>query len=279
MQKAHDASYNSYWKNLPDITTPIVAEQLNRNELTVDTLDDRIVTFDTTKADETDMLVAFKSVSFDSSTGVFTFTKFNNTTVDVNTDLEKIAVNFDYDDDPTSAHYQQLIITLLDGTVKYIDMSALITQYEFNNSSTIAFTVGSGGAISAAVIDGSITEAKLQPNFLADCRSERTKAETASSNSEAWAVGQRSGSDVPSTDETYHNNSKYYAGLADDRATDAEQAKQDAEDAVDEIYTALNMVQFTVDFTTGELMYTDDTAYIFTVNETTGNLEWEVQSV
>lgn len=29
---------------------------------------------------------------------------------------------------------------------------------------------------------------------------------------EAWAVGQRDGVDVPSTDETYHNNAKYYAG-------------------------------------------------------------------
>ena len=28
---------------------------------------------------------------------------------------------------------------------------------------------------------------------------------------EAWAVGQRNGVDVPSTDPTYHNNSKYYA--------------------------------------------------------------------
>lgn len=33
-------------------------------------------------------------------------------------------------------------------------------------------------------------------------------------NAEAWAVGQRGGVDVPSTDETYHNNSKYYAGQA-----------------------------------------------------------------
>lgn len=30
-------------------------------------------------------------------------------------------------------------------------------------------------------------------------------------DSEAWAVGQRDGSDVPSTDPAYHNNAKYYA--------------------------------------------------------------------
>ena len=30
-------------------------------------------------------------------------------------------------------------------------------------------------------------------------------------NSEAWAVGQRDGQDVPSTDPTYHNNAKWYS--------------------------------------------------------------------
>lgn len=33
-------------------------------------------------------------------------------------------------------------------------------------------------------------------------------------NSEAWAVGQRNGIDVSSGDETYENNSKYYANYA-----------------------------------------------------------------
>lgn len=33
-------------------------------------------------------------------------------------------------------------------------------------------------------------------------------------NAEAWAVGQRNGADVGSTDPTYHNNAKYYAEIA-----------------------------------------------------------------
>ena len=33
-------------------------------------------------------------------------------------------------------------------------------------------------------------------------------------DAEAWAVGQRDGVDVPDTDETYHNNSKFYALVA-----------------------------------------------------------------
>lgn len=39
--------------------------------------------------------------------------------------------------------------------------------------------------------------------------------------SEAWAVGQRGGTDVPSTDPAYHNNSKYYSEQADTSATNA----------------------------------------------------------
>ena len=47
------------------------------------------------------------------------------------------------------------------------------------------------------------------------------------SNAEAWAVGERKGVPVNETDQTYHNNAKYYAGkTAEDRAatSQAEQA-------------------------------------------------------
>ena len=221
MQKAHDASYNDHWRNLPDISSPILAEQLNRIEQSVDTIDDRVVLFDTTKANQTDLLQTVKTVTYTDSTGTFVFTLWNGTTITINTDIEKVAVNFDYDDDPTSAHYQSLIITLDDGTVKYVDLSALITEYEFTDTSTIDFSIAQDGSISAIVKDGSITEAKLEPNYLANIRIEVGKAEAAATaaegsaeDSEAWAVGQRNGTDVPSTDETYHNNAKYYAEQA-----------------------------------------------------------------
>ena len=40
-----------------------------------------------------------------------------------------------------------------------------------------------------------------------------TTATTKAEDSESWAVGKRSGSDVPATDPAYHNNSKYYFDL------------------------------------------------------------------
>lgn len=221
MQKAHDPSKNQSWRNYPDITTPILAEELNRNETSVDTIDDRVVAMDTTKANQADLLTTLADVSFNSSNGKFTFTKKNGSTVEVDTDLEKLAINFDYDDDPTSAHYQQLIITLADGTVKYADLSALITQYEFTDSSQIHFTI-TNGVISATVIQGSITENMLQPNFLADCRTAKTGAETAQSGAEAqalvaegYAKGTQNGQAVGPDSPYYHNNSKFFKDQAE----------------------------------------------------------------
>ena len=219
--KAHDASKNTYWENYPSIASPIIDAELNRNEVSVDTVDDRILTLDVTKAEQSDLLLAMKGVTLNSTTGVLTFTLFNNETIVIDTLLEKIAVNFDYDDDPTSAHYQNLIITLEDGTVKYIDLSALITQYEFVNSSTIGWTIGNDGTVTAYVIDGSITESKLQPNFLADCRAAKSGAESAEANaiakalvSEGYANGKQNGVPVTSESPYYHNNAEYFKDQA-----------------------------------------------------------------
>ena len=49
-----------------------------------------------------------------------------------------------------------------------------------------------------------------------------TNAQNSSYDSEAWATGKRNGEDVPSTDPTYHNNARYYAGLGSDIIQDNE---------------------------------------------------------
>ena len=46
------------------------------------------------------------------------------------------------------------------------------------------------------------------------------------SNAEAWAVGERHGVPVNSTDQTYHNNSKYYAEQAAESAEALEEARE-----------------------------------------------------
>ena len=82
-------------------------------------------------------------------------------------------------------------------------------------------------------------------------------------DSEAWAVGERGGTPVSSGDETYDNNSKYYAGLS-----------HNYWDLVD---AAVSMVTPTVNmnFITGELEITG-TSLVFSINDTTGDLEWDI---
>lgn len=275
MQKAHDSTYNDYWRNYPNIGTPIVQDQLNRNETTVDIIDDRVIVLDSSKANQTDMLQAVRSIGYTAATGTFRVTFFNGTYIDIDTDIEKIAINFDYDDDPTSPNYQKIIITLQDGTKKYIDLSALITEYEFNSSQTIQAIV-SGGNVSFEIINGSVTEDKLEPNFLANCRIEVALAEGYAEESEAWAVGERGGIPVTEGDDTYQNNSKWYAQQSSNSADSALVTKGECEDILEEVQAAASNFIFWVDFETGEMMYEDTSNYSFSINTTTGNLEWEV---
>ena len=97
----------------------------------------------------------FKSVAFDAGTGVFTFTKENGTTVTVDTALEKVAVNFAYDEDT-----QSLLLTLADGSTQRVSLAAFLTTTEFEDSNTIEWSV-SGSKVRATVKSGSITDAML----------------------------------------------------------------------------------------------------------------------
>ena len=217
MQKAHDSSYNNYWRNYPNVTTPIVQDQLNRNETTVDTIDDRVVAMDTTKANQTDLLTCLANVTFDEDTGIFTFYRKNGTTFELDTDLEKVVTNFDFDNNPSSPHYQQLILYLTDGTVKYIDLSAFITNTEFVATDTIQPQVN-GGVVRMNVINGSITAEKIQPNYLADVTLQAqasaqsaTASEDSATLSRSWAEG-----GTGTRPDEDRQNSKYYADLAEE---------------------------------------------------------------
>ena len=57
-------------------------------------------------------------------------------------------------------------------------------------------------------------------------------AEDSAEDAEAWAVGKRGGTDVPSTDPTYENNAKYYAGKAKDIRDEIQDIKEEAEQAI-----------------------------------------------
>ena len=202
------------WLNRPSTNTPLNATNLNAGDSAIDKLDDRIITLDTVKADMQVVNGMVADISVNDADGVITVTYKNGSTKTYDTNLEKIAVNFTYD-----YSTQRLVLTLSDGSKQYVDMSALITQYEFKDSTTIAFSVDSTGKVSASIKNGSITDAMLETGYLANITAQATKAEsmansaTTSSNSaydnaklsQSYAIG---GSGVRDGEDT--DNAKYY---------------------------------------------------------------------
>lgn len=232
------------WENLPSEKTAVNESNLNKMDLTVDNLDDRVVAMDASKVDLAKANELVKEILWDESNGTLTVVKMNGSRAVIDTKLEKLAVNFTY-----NPQTQQLVITLDDGTTQNVDLSSLITEYEFLESDTIAFEIADG-KVKAIVKNGSITEDKLQPNFLADIKVESAKAAAS----------------AKSAKESEANAAK--------SATDAKDSADRVQVIESEINKKLTMAEFDLN-DDGELVYTDNAAYNFTV-DSNGNLNWEV---
>ena len=144
----------------------------------------QILSLDTAKLDKTDAQGLFRDVSFNRNNGTIVFTLYDGSVKTIDTLLEKLAVNFDFDRET-----QRLIVTLDDGTEKYVDLSAFVSQYEFTDSDTAVWVLGDSGEVSVKIREGSIEEKHLRPDYLADLRAE---AEKALASSREAAESQRS---------------------------------------------------------------------------------------
>lgn len=205
------------YKNFPSEDTPLNETNMGAMDRAIDEHDNRIVALDAAKVDLTKANELVKEILFDESNGTLTVVKMNGSKAVIDTKLEKLAVNFKYD-----PQTQQLVITLDDGTVQNVDLSSLITEYEFLDSDTIAFEIA-GGKVKAIVKNGSITENHLAPEYLAEIRTQVGKAETSAKSADAseksavsssalaksYAVGGTGTRDGEDTD-----NAKYYAEQA-----------------------------------------------------------------
>lgn len=205
------------WENYPSEETPLNESNLNRMDFAIDQIDDRVVAIDTEKADVTvvDNLIA--SFTVDDETGVITITKQNGAQVTIQTTLNKLAINFGYD-----YSSQELLLYLNDGTVARVNLSALIQNNEFANTSTINLSVSNAGIVTAAVVDHSIGDDQLRTDYLADIRTSEAHADqyqqdsqNFSFDSEAWAKGTRASNPVESGTDGYQDNSKYYRGRSE----------------------------------------------------------------
>ena len=188
------------------------------------------------KADKADTDLHFKAIGFDATTGTFTFTRENGTSVEVDTALEKVAVNFSYD-----ASTEELVLTLADGSTQRISLAALISTFDFVDSSTVAFGV-SGGTVTAQVKAGSITDEMLSTalvEYLEGLVSNAESSEIAAAGSAQSAAGAAEDSEAAAASATAaadeagaaSQSATTAAGAAADDADRAETAAAAAEDS------------------------------------------------
>lgn len=89
-----------------------------------------------------------------------------------------------------------------------------------------------------------------------------TAAATSESNAEAYAVGKRNGTDVPSTDPTYHNNSKYYSELAETSETNAAASEQAAKLSEQNAAASEDILSFYANFIIPHFVIQNNRLYI-----------------
>lgn len=260
------------WENYPSEETALNATNLNRTDYAINEIDNRVISLDTEKLDKSTGYGLITNVELNNETGILTVSYLNGTSTTYQTILNKVAVNFRFDQAS-----QSIVITNEDGSKESIDLSAFVTQYEFSNTSTVAFT-NTSGVISANLVEGSIGERYLRPNYLSDikvseanAKKSEASAEVSAILSKSWAVGDTSGSRA---DEDI-NNSKYYSQLAESSAIHCDEVETRSQELLDAAISKVTDTSFYLDFETGMLMY-ESAAYGFHIDYGTGNLMWEV---
>ena len=184
---------------------------------------------DTSKANVADLLTDVVNVAYNTTTGVWTFTRRNGTTVKFDQNIEKIPVSF------SMSAAGVITMTTADGTQYTADIATLIKLYTFQDSSVIDFTTTTDGSgnktITATIVAGSITDSMLQTNYLADITVQAQNA--AASADDALASANNANADALMAESHNHGNT----GIRQDEATDnakyykeqAEQSELDAE--------------------------------------------------
>lgn len=217
------------WENYPSIQTPLNEQSLNKMDGSVDEIDNRVISLDTRKFDKSEAQNLIKSLTFNPDNGVFTITYYNGSTATIDTLLEKLAVNFDFDETT-----QRMVIYLSDGTEKYVDLSAFLTPLEFIDSDTIDFQLVETGKVTAIVKEGSIKEKHLQPNYLAEIKVEVAKAQLSESNA---AQSKANAENSAKLAESYAHGG---TGIRDEEDSDnAKKYKELAEQAYENIQNSI----------------------------------------
>lgn len=197
------------WEDYPSENTDLDAYNLNQMDYAIDALDNRIISQDALKVDKSAINGNIADWTMDETTGVITITKYNGEKIIFDLNIEKIPVVFSMSDDGI------ITMTTEDGTQFTADIGSMIPVLTFEDSATIAVSVtgtGKNKTYSFSIKTGSVTDAMLQPNYLADIRVESANAsayaQSANAKSvlaESYAIGGTGTREGEDTD-----NAKYY---------------------------------------------------------------------
>ena len=168
------------WVNKNDgQTTPLGATNLNKMDAAISEMDKRIVELDAVKADKLTVNTMLADCEYDEETGIVKLTRKNGEQIIFDLNIEKIPVAFALSESGV------LTMTTEDGTEWTADIGAMIPVLTFNNSDTVNVIVTGSGknkTYSFEVKDGSITEEKLRPDYLAEIKVESGKAVASATN-------------------------------------------------------------------------------------------------
>ena len=178
------------------------------------------------KSDKSVTDLHIKSVSLNANTGVFTFTREDGSYVTVDTVLEKVATNWQYD-----ASTQSLVLTLADGTTQSVPLSAFITETEFLDSDQIAFSV-SDHKVTATVKAGGITDTMLSSalitqlqGYVSDAADSASDAAQSATAAEGYKnTASQKASDAATSEANalqYKTAAEGYKNTASQKASDA----------------------------------------------------------
>ena len=183
----------------------------------------------------------------------------------------------------TNAKASESASKVSETNAKASENASKVSETNAKTSETNAKQYSVNAKASEITTKQSETNAKVSENASKVSETNAKTSETKAKNSENESIkyGNLSKSYAVGTNNVIRendaeDNAKKYCETAKSSEVNAKQSETNAKAYLDEIGKKIQATIFEVDFATGELIQTTDTDYIFTINHTTGNLEWEV---
>lgn len=157
-QPTLDANGKLVWSPVSETTVEGLQTLVSALQERVSAIENKEAAWDGAVTDVADIKAKYiKEVAYAEDTGIFTFTLQDGTTKTVDLAIEKVVTNFAYDADS-----KNLVLTLADGSTQKVPMTAFIDDYTVEEGALqVQLAISEDNKISATIVDGSITEAKL----------------------------------------------------------------------------------------------------------------------